>query len=94
MEDSIVYSWSTKPGQNSNPLIIAKFSDSEVRSRILNAAFKRPRASGTQSRVFVNPDLTPLQRRQLRELRVEAKRRTENGESVRVQGFKIVPRKK
>lgn len=62
-EDAVIKAWKTKPKENGKkPLIIAIFKNTEIRDKILESAKRRPRQVQQGSWVFVNPDLTVLQR--------------------------------
>ena len=71
-------------------ITIARFRSKELRDRILTAAKQRSKQDIANSRIYVNPDLTKVQREEFSRLRAEVARRNAAGERVRVMGSRIV----
>lgn len=77
-------------GKNPN-LIFASFKRQEDKDRLLQLARNlRKSASIEYRQVFINQDLTPLQRDRLKQLRTELKERRQSGEKVSIRGWSIV----
>ena len=65
--------------------------DSATKRKVLLRA-KNRRSIPSYKDVYVNPDLTPLQQRQSKELREEIKRKKNSGKDVIIRGGKIISR--
>ena len=73
------------------PLMILKFNNQQARDQVLSDSKKLFRSSDDNvRRVFLNPDLTIIQRMEFKKLREELKRRRAAGERVTIRGDSIV----
>ena len=78
-----------RPGEKKPRLLKVVFLRHEDRIGLLRNG-KALRNSSTNNNVFINPDLTLLQRNNNKLLRAELKRRREAGERVKIRGDRII----
>jgi hypothetical protein len=78
-----------RPGDSKPRLLKVAFSSLEDRNELLRNG-KTLRNSSSHKKVFINPDLTTLQRSNNKALRAELRRRREAGERVKIRGERIV----
>ena len=78
-----------RPGDSKPRLLKAVFTSLGDRNALLRKG-KSLRTSSKYKQVFINPDLTALQRHSNKQLRAELKRRREAGERVKIRGERIV----
>lgn len=72
------------------PLVIARFASPEARDNVLQAARKRPFGDVKKSGLYVNPDLTKMERDARKQLKAELRLRHDAGEKVAIRGLRIV----
>lgn len=72
-------------------LVFVKFKQISTKSEVLRQARRlRTVDNPDLKKVYINPDLTPIQQREDRALRVELKSRRQAGEKVIIRGGRIV----
>lgn len=74
VNDSIERVWATKPKEGDDRrLAIVRFKSLSVQNTVFDTSAKRPRSRATPIRVYVNADITPLQRSRFKEQRERLK---------------------
>ena len=78
-------------GQGKGRLLRVTFSNSELKSEVLRSA-RKLKASTSFRKVYVNPDRTPVQQAEHKNLRSELLSRRGKGEDVVIFKQSVVPR--
>lgn len=79
-----------KGSKDKPPLVIARFSDTNVQDQILRTARKRPKESNKTSRIYVNEDLTQMQRDSLKRMVQEVRELRSEGKNARIFGGRVI----
>ena len=80
--------------QGKTALLFVRLNDKDTKDLMLSSAKRLKNVKNPKYKsVYINPELTKFQMERLRLLRKKIKERRENGESVQIRNWKIIPMK-